>query len=195
MAGRRRNLKDPEPLSAVLSRSSPDRRAGSSTPIPPEAWKRAVGLRISERARPLRLDGRVLTVQAATAVWVQELTFLAPTIVQRLADSGFDVETIRFRVGPMDPPLRTPEPAPRRVVPAPHPLPPTISREIAKIDDPALRKVIAKAAATNLAWQHAQESGATEARRGVRAPRSGSPETAPRGRGPQPSRGAGPRKP
>jgi hypothetical protein len=195
MARRRRQLKDPEPLSDVLSRSSPDRSARSACPIPVEAWRRAVGPRIVERARPLRIDGRVLTVQAATAVWVQELTFLAPTIVERLRASGFDVGKIRFRVGPIEPALRTLEPAARRIVPAPHPLPSAVSREIAKIGDPALRQAIAKAAATNLAWQRASAAEATEERPGARAPRSSAPETAPPDRGPRPSRGAGPHRP
>jgi hypothetical protein len=193
MARRRKQLKDPEPLSRVLSRSSPDRPLPAGCPIAPHVWKQAVGPRIVERASPVRLDGRTLTVQAATAVWVQELTFLAPTIIGRLAACGIVVEKIRFRVGAIEPPLRDLKPPRLKVVPAARPLPPSVSREIAKIEDPALRSVIAKAAAVNLAWQHAADS--SEGRRGVRAPRSSAPETAPPGREPPPSRGAGPRRP
>jgi hypothetical protein len=195
MARRRRNLKAPEPIADVLSRSNPGGGARSSSPIPPDAWRRAVGPRIAERARPLRIDGRVLTVQTATAVWVQELTFLAPNIVERLRASGFDLEKIRFRVGPIEPALRALEPAARRVVPAPHPLPSEVVSEIQKIGDPALRHAIAKAAATNLAWQRAAVAPASEERRGARAPRSSAPETAPQGRGPPPCRAARPRRP
>jgi len=195
MARKRRPLKTPEPLSGVLSRSGPDKQARAGCPIPPDVWRRAVGVRIADRARPLRMDGRELTVQAATAVWVQELSFLAPIIIERLAASGFDVEKIRFRVGQIEPPLRELKPAPRRVVPAPLPLPAAVSREIAKIDDPLLRKAIAKAAATNLAWQRSSDAAASEERRGAPGSRSSSPEIAPPGRGSRPSRGAGPRKP
>jgi hypothetical protein len=195
MAARRRNLKRPEPLSAVLSKSSPDRGAPRTAPIPPQIWRSAVGARIADRARPLRIDGKTLTVQAATAVWVQELTFLAPAILERLSAAGLHVEKIRFRVGPIEPPLRDAKPALRRIVPTPAPLPVALSHEIAKIDDPALRQVIAKAAATNLAWQRAFAENTTGARPAVRAPRSAGPKTAPRDRALAPSRAAKPRKP
>jgi hypothetical protein len=195
MTARRRNLKNPEPLSAVLSKSSPDRAAPRAAPIPPQVWRNAVGARIADRTRPLRLDGRQLTVQAATAVWVQELTFLAPAILERLTAAGFHVDAIRFRVGPIDPPLRAAKPALRRTVPSPAPLSLGLSREIAKIDDPALRQAIAKAAATNLAWQRAVAENVSEARPAVRAPRSAEPKTAPRDRALPPSRATKPRKP
>jgi hypothetical protein len=195
MARRRKQLKAPEPLSGVLSRSGPNRPARGASPIAPQAWHKAVGPRIAERTRPLGLDGHVLTVQTATAAWMQELTFLAPTIIQRLAACGIAVKRIRFRVGPIEPPLRELKPAPIRVVPAPRPLPQSLSRAIAKIGDPVLRRIIARAAATNLAWQNAPGALVSEGRPGARAPRSASPGTAPPGRGQQTSRGAGPRRP
>src|SRR5436305_10888885 len=107
--GRRRSLAGPEPLAKVLLRASGgEPRDGA--PWPPRAWHDAVGDRVARRTRPMRLENKVLTVRAATAVWAQELSFVAPTIVQRLAALGFDVESLRFRVGPIDAPDRTPRP-------------------------------------------------------------------------------------
>src|SRR5579859_5929788 len=152
--GRKRS--DPEPLAKVLLRSSGgEPRDGA--PLPPRAWHDAVGDRIARRTRPMRLEHKVLTVRAATAVWAQELTFVAPTIIERLGMLGFEVESLRFKVGPIeafDRPLR---PAPVKAVPARRPLPGELDREIGRVADPMLRETIARAAAANLAWQDAAQ--------------------------------------
>lgn len=191
---RRKRLAKPEPLSDVLSRAAPDRGARAAAPLPEHAWQRAVGDRIARRTRPLRIEQRVLLVLAATGVWAQELSFLAPTIVERLVAQGFDIERLRFRVGPIDPPLREARPVARRSIPATQPLPPTVSREIAKIDDPPLRQAIARAAAASLAWQRAPGAASTAEPRAARAPRSSAPESVPPDHSSRAGRGAGTRR-
>jgi hypothetical protein len=52
----------------------------------------------------MRLERGVLTVRAATAVWAQELTFVAPTILQRLNALGFQVEAFAASA-PSKPPI------------------------------------------------------------------------------------------
>src|SRR4051794_18708375 len=114
MAGRDskrfRPQRAPEPLAKVLLQGSPDDAARVNAPIPPRAWQDVVGDRIMRRTRPLRLERKVLTVQAATAVWAQELTFLAPTIIERLSQLGFEIERLHFRVAAIDSPLRAAKP-------------------------------------------------------------------------------------
>jgi hypothetical protein len=195
--------KGPEPIASVLLRAS----SGASrdgAPLPPKAWHDAVGDRIARRARPMRLENGVLTVRAATAVWAQELTFLAPSIVQRLKALGIQVESLRFRVGPIDAVDRPLQPPAVKTVPARRPLPATLDREIARVGDEKLRSAIAGAAAANLAWQDgrsrpsvAKRIGArlgpatTSAPRAAPGPRSAGGETDPQGRTPTTARGAG----
>jgi len=187
---RPRSGKGPEPIATVLLRSSGDEpREGA--PLPPRAWHDAVGERISRRTRPLRLDNKVLTVRAATAVWAQELSFLAPAIVKRLSALGFEVESLRFRVGPVEPPERLPRPPRVKTPLAGKPLSPELKRHLAGIDDRELREAIAQAASSNLAWQAARGPGggaegprrvtqtATSKPRAAPAPRSAARENAP----------------
>src|SRR3954462_12622397 len=146
---------DPEPIASVLLRASGgEPRDGA--PLPPRAWHDAVGDRVARRTRPMRLENKVLTVRAATAVWAQELSFIAPTIVKRLVALGFDVESLRFRVGPIDAPDRTPRPPRVKSVPFARPLSTELSRELDRVGDDGLRETIARAAASNLAWQAAR---------------------------------------
>jgi hypothetical protein len=191
----KRSKRGPEPIAAVLLRASGgEPRDGA--PLPPRAWHDAVGDRIARRARPMRLERGVLTVRAATAVWAQELSFLAPTIVARLSALGLEVESLRFRVGPIDPVDRPLRPAPVKVIPARRPLPHELDRHIAGVADPALRETIAHAAAANLAWQAASrpEKGATSARRAAPAPRSAGAGSGLPDQKPTTDRGAGRRK-
>jgi len=105
-----------------------------------DVWDDAVGERIAEKTSPASLRGGILFVHVASAVWVQELTFLKGKILQkinsRLADSK--LKDIRFKAGPVS--ARE-----RRV--AVEPLPPLhegdrqqIEQEAGPIDDPELRE-------------------------------------------------------
>src|SRR6476646_7469911 len=117
--------KGPEPLSTVLLRAS-NGASREGAPLPPRAWHDAVGDRVARRTRPMRLENGVLTVRAATAVWAQELTFLAPAIVQRLKVLGLQVDSLRFRVGPIDAVDRPLQPPRVKTIPARRPLPATL---------------------------------------------------------------------
>jgi hypothetical protein len=177
MAGRPpryRKNRGPEALATLLTRASPDDGARRAAPLPPRAWYDAVGDRVARRTRPLRLERKVLHVRAATAVWAQELSFLAPAIVNRLAALGCEVESLRFSVGPVELPSRAPKPLPVRTVPPSRPLPKALSLALARIEDSTLRHTIARAATANLAWQEA--TAPTSTRPIARAPRSAAPK-------------------
>ncbi len=181
----------PEAIATVLLRASPDGAAREGAPLSPHAWREAVGDRIATRARPIRLDRKILTVRAATSVWAQELTFVAPTIVTRLRALGFEVESLRFCVGPVEASARVRKPPPVKAVLAAAPLPAELARAIQRIEDPELRESLARAAASNLAWQAA----ATSALPVARAPRSAARENAPPGQTPPTRHAASRHKP
>jgi hypothetical protein len=196
MSGRpsRRNRdRGPEVLATLLSRASPDDASPRGAPLPPRAWYDAVGDRVARRTRPIRLERKVLTVRAATAVWAQELSFLAPAIVKRLAALGCIVESLRFVVGPIEPPSRVGKLLPVKLVPPSRPLPKALSLAIARIEDVTLRRTIARAATANLAWQEA--TGATSTQPSARVPRSAAPENDRPDQNPPPKPGATPRRP
>src|SRR5260370_34732951 len=178
--GRRRSFAGPEPLAKVLLRASGG-EPRDSAPLPPRAWHDAVGDRIARRTRPMRLEHKVLTVRAATAVWAQELTFVAPTIIERLGALGFEVVSLRFKVGPVEAPDRPLRPAAVKAVPAQRPLPRELDRQLDRVADPKLRDTIARAASANLAWQAAARPArtATSAQPAAPAPPSAPRETAP----------------
>jgi hypothetical protein len=198
---RRTNRADlsPEPIAAVLLRASGEPRDGA--PLPPRAWHDAVGDRIARRARPMKLERGVLTVRAATAVWAQELTFVAPTIVARLCALGFAVEALRFRVGPIDPAERPLRPPSVKTVPAREALPAAVLEQLARVSDDALRETLSRAAAANLAWQAAARpqaragARATSVKRDAQAPRSAGAESAPSDRTPKIDRAGRPGRP
>jgi hypothetical protein len=120
-------------------------------------WPQAVGDAVSRQAWPLRVarDG-TLHVATSSATWAFELDRLAPEIEGRLSSLlGTSAPAkLRFRVGPV------PEPdAPKEGVagasPDPLPTSPETDSEAesvaAAIDDPELRKIVAKAARASLA--------------------------------------------
>jgi hypothetical protein len=189
-------LERPEAIGTVLLRASPDEPSREGAPLPPRAWHDAVGDRIARRTRPMRLDRKVLTVRAATAVWAQELTFLAPAIIKRLVSLGFEVESLRFRVGPIEAADREPKPPRVKTMPASQPLSRALSEEIGKVGDPSLRRTIARAATANLAWQAAARGkSVTSARPAARGPRFAGSENVRPGQTPSTPRGADRRKP
>src|SRR6185436_12974334 len=176
---RRSTLARPEAIGTVLLRSSPDDNPREGAPLPPRAWHDAVGDRIARRTRPMRLDRRVLAVRAATAVWAQELTFLAPAIIKRLVSLGFEVQSLRFHVGPIEAADRAPKLPRVKAMPTARPLPRGLSEEIGRVGDPALRHTIARAATANLAWQEAArgKTVVTSGRQAARDPQSAGSES------------------
>jgi Dna[CI] antecedent, DciA len=192
-----------EPLGTLLRRDTDLRvpAAVETSPIAFRDWEAAVGSRIAARARPVRLERGVLTVRTATATWAQELSMLADAILAQLRGRSVDVQSLRFRVGPVEAPDRPPSRSEVRTSPPEVPLPLAVRQEVDRVADPDLRAAIALAAAKNLGWQSTLEQpppppkppraakkaaapaatsaatsgaapAATSARRGARGPRS-----------------------
>lgn len=177
----------PESFEAILDRAGENRFARLRPPVTPKIWREAVGARIAERAVPVSLSGGVLLLRVATSVWAHELSLLAETVCERLRERKVHVHELRFQVGAVDAPERGPERRAARVVPSSLEIPPGLAQTISGIRDAKLRDAIAKAAASNLAWQSAvapptsAESAISEARRGARARQSSGSESAPPG--------------
>ena len=73
------------------------------------AWARAVGDPVSGGTRPKAFRRGQLTIECASSVWANELTYLGPQILRRMDEvaPGHPVERFRFIVGRLSPP---PEP-------------------------------------------------------------------------------------
>jgi hypothetical protein len=112
-----------------------------------DAWPAAVGPEIARNAWPARFqrDG-TLVVHCRDAIWAFELGHRAAAISERLPGRP----TLKFLPGPL------PEPGPPEAPPEP---PPTATLEhvrqaaawASSIEDEALRKAVARAAAASLA--------------------------------------------
>jgi hypothetical protein len=120
-------------------------------------WPQAVGEAVARQAWPLRVarDG-TLHVATSSATWAFELDRLAPDIEARLGSLLGDSAPakLRFRVGPIPEP-EAPHEGPGGASPEPLPTSPETDSEAesaaAAIDDPELRKIVAKAARASLA--------------------------------------------
>ena len=139
-----------------------------ASPIAFRDWEDAVGTRIAARARPLKLERGVLLVRTASSTWAQELALLSDAILTQLRARNVAVDSLRFRVGQIEAPDRPPSREEVRVSPAEVPLPASVQSEIARVEDPELRAIIAHAAAKNLGWQEANNAPKRE-RRAARA--------------------------
>jgi hypothetical protein len=128
---------DPGPLSAIA-----------------EIWPEAVGDAISRVAWPKRVarDG-TLHVSTASATWAFELSRLANDIHERLVVALGDKSpiAIRFAQGPVPEPPAPPETASRPRPAATHADRLQADKLAAAIADPALRDLVARAAAASLA--------------------------------------------
>lgn len=170
MRRRRPQLYSPEPVDAILARAGEDRFAPDRAPISGPLWRTIVGPRVADRALPVKLDGGVLVIRAATSAWAQELSLLSDTLIERLRAHGIEVAKLSFRTGPIDPPARPPERRKSTKVPRPAPLP------------EAIEGTLAGAIAQSLATA-AHVLAVTESPPAARDPRSAAPENAPPGRG------------
>jgi len=154
------------PLGFVIQADSKLRVPASieASPIAFRDWEDAVGTRIAARARPIKLERGVLLVRTASSTWAQELALLSDAIITQLRARNVTVGSLRFRVGQIEAPDRPPSREEVRVSPAEVPLPPTVEAELARVDDPELRAIIARAAAKNLGWQEANDAPKRERR-------------------------------
>ncbi|WP_437609058.1 DUF721 domain-containing protein [Sorangium sp. So ce834] len=164
-----------------------------TAPMPFREWEAAVGSRIAARARPLKLERGVLHVRAASSTWAQELSMLGDVITEQLRARGLAVQSLRFRVGKVEPVARPPWREEVRPAPKEAPLPVEVRQELGKVADSELRDAIAKAAARNLGWQEAEASASARPRNEPPAPRNEPP--APAAAPPQPSRAPAPAPP
>lgn len=191
MAKRSTHRRDrPEPLGQLLTqaRSTAARRAGVA--LDRETWREVAGDRIAQRTAPGSIEGGVLTVVVASPVWAQELSFLSDDILERLRQRGLRVSSIRFRTGAVP---KLAEQAPARRIPKPVALPADAAARLARVDDPALRDVIATAIRQSLANQERQAERALKPKPGAPGPRSAEPESARSDRA-APKRSAKPRR-
>jgi hypothetical protein len=78
-----------------------DRLAGGDEARAYTAWARAVGEPVSDGTRPKAFRRGQLTVECASSVWANELTYLGPQILRRMDEvaPGHPVERFRFVVG------------------------------------------------------------------------------------------------
>jgi hypothetical protein len=161
MTAKGRRSGTPTLVGDLLASARVRTREAAGIALDRETWRRLVGARIAHATVPGRIQKRVLTVSAASAVWVQELSLLSDEILARLRTHGLDVDTIRFRVTPS---VRTTS-APPVERPPPIELPEELKATLNSVEDPELRAAIARAAAYSLAADQAPVSGRPESTR------------------------------
>ena len=127
------------------------------------AWPAAVGPQIAAQAWPARVarDG-TLHVAVSSSVWAFELTQLGEEIRERLAAAlGANAPVrLRFAVGHIPETGSDPEPEVKRTVPKVNDALAAEGEKIAAgIANPALRDVVAKAAAASLAAARGRADG------------------------------------
>jgi len=194
----RKSLFAPEALDRILDRAGESRFARLKPPIAASIWRDAVGARIAEHAQPLSVTHGIVLLRTATSVWAHELSLLAEEICVRLRARGVEARQLRFHVGPIAAIERPAERRVARAVPKVFALPPDLERVVTGVDDQELAAAIARAAASNLAWQSTVQRVTTpfsEAQRAARAPRSAERESAPPGQSPPAVRGGARRTP
>ncbi len=98
---RRKKRSDlPRRLGDILTPSL-ERIAGGDEARAYAAWARAVGEPVTRGTRPKAFRRGQLTVECASSVWANELTYLGPQILRRMHEvaPGHPVERFRFVVG------------------------------------------------------------------------------------------------
>lgn len=80
-----------------------------------QRWPTVVGSQVAAHTRPGRIRFKKLQVFATSSVWVQQLAFLKPALIQRINDvaGGAVITDLLLRVGELEDVSR-PSPAPDR---------------------------------------------------------------------------------
>jgi hypothetical protein len=157
-------------LASLLTSARAIATTQNSCVIDRESWRRTLGDRIAQRSEPESLRGTTLTILVASSVWAQELSLLAPEIIQRLQHAGICISELRWRVGklsaPTSPKAKTPKVVPLLQLPA------EIERSLNAVKDAELRDAIFQAAAHMLARQQRalQDRGASARQPNAQAP-------------------------
>lgn len=63
-------------------------------------WEELVGTAVANRSQPDFVRGSTLVVSVTNSVWMQELKFQEPTLLQQIAKAGLDppIQSIQFRL-------------------------------------------------------------------------------------------------
>jgi predicted nucleic acid-binding Zn ribbon protein len=140
---------DMDKLGRILAGAASLRAPGTLRPpaIARALWEAAVGSRIAARTEPIRLERGVLLVRAASAAWANELSLLGESIIEQLRAQGVALDSVRFAVGKIAPPVARPPKPPRMVALPSSPLPEELAPLVAKIEAPELRAALTRAAA------------------------------------------------
>ena len=95
----------PRRLGEVLTPTL-DRLAGGEEARAYAAWARAVGDPVTGGTRPKAFRRGQLTIECASSVWANELTYLGPQILRRMDEvaPGHPVKRFRFILGRLPPP-------------------------------------------------------------------------------------------
>jgi hypothetical protein len=118
-------------------------------------WERSVPPRVAREVVPVRFRDGVLHLHRRAAVWAQEVSLLAPRLVEhmRARDPRMPVQKLAPRVGPMPERMPVePEPSPMAITPIdPRELPAEIRAALDEVADADLRRVLTEAACAALA--------------------------------------------
>lgn len=136
----------------LAGEKSLSKKSRFQVPVQPHIWEAAVGTRVARRAQPWKLARGTLVVRVSSATWANELSLLAPEILEQLQQRGVEARNLRFSVGKLAREAHVPRLPPRRPPPA-KPLPQDLATQIGGIEDTELRHALAKAAARALAFK------------------------------------------
>ena len=123
-------------------------------------WSELVGPGIAARTRPDGIRDRTLWIEVASSAWLHELNLMKPRLVLGLVErlgSPRLFDDVRFHLAGRGRAPAVIPPPPRRPPPPPRPLPPPatgaarerIVAEVARIDDPELRELVARVRITH----------------------------------------------
>ena len=88
-------------LESILDRCRSDSRGGILHLV--HVWQKAVGLPISDNAKPFAVKGSLLLVHVSSSAWLHQLQFLKAELLDKL-NQGLKnerIEDIKFKIGPM----------------------------------------------------------------------------------------------
>ena len=83
----------------VLNKMAGPTRAGLIRVL--EVWGRAAGQEVAQAARPKRFSGGVLTLEVVSPVWSQQLSMLAPQLMEALNRELGEEMVVELRFSPM----------------------------------------------------------------------------------------------
>jgi len=126
----------PADLAAQLLRAAPGRRLT----LLKAAWPAAVGPELARRSEVVALDGDLMRVRVADAIWRRSLWRMRTDLLKRLRRIAGSTapHALSFVEGPVAPTLDRQNPGPRTLAPAP--LPPAIAEAADLIPDDDTRQ-------------------------------------------------------